>query len=186
MKSKRAFLVALLAILGAIILQALVFAQAATPKKVPFVGDLSADHFRFDTKQTPATMTYDGHVKLISPVNNTSITCDQLKTNAVSRDEITSIDASGHVKFSVTTVDKATGKPNYRFEGAGELVQYSLVGTAPIVHMAKVNGVAPRLTMTDLASNKQTIFSGEEIDYNLESGVIEGKMVNLHNQENGQ
>jgi len=184
MRKIRILIIALLAITGAIMLQALLLAQAAAPKKVPFVGNLTADLMEIDLNKN--LMSYDDHVIFTSPVNNTSITCDHLKANAASKAKITSVEASGHVKFSVTTNDKATGKPNYHFDGTGELVQYSLVETTPIVHMTKVNGVTPRLTMTDLATNEPTIFTGEEIEYNLATGVIKGKMVNLQNPENGQ
>lgn len=164
----------------------LLFAQAATaPKKTLPAFKITAARATVDV--AVKRVVYQGDVQFTSPLHTTSITCQRLEANGTTTDQISAIEASGGVVCKMTMAAKDKDHGDTRIEGFGEKLRYNLTDGVPTIVMSKVNGVQPKLLMTDLKSNgAPTVITGDEITYNLNTQQIDVKMIAMENKGDAQ
>jgi len=155
-----------LLLLGGSLLLAADGKTRATP---PF--KITADNAKGGVEQP---LIFDGNVKFVSPLHQTTITCRHLETNAASSKNVTAVTAKGNVTcFMVVEAPKkgTDGKEKTvnQIDGRSEVMIYSLAAGNRIIRMVKQGEVMPKLVITDLTTKEKTTITGTEITYNLET-----------------
>ncbi len=159
---------------------------AAKPKNVvPF--KITAQTMTVDMNQQPKMLVYEGNVRFKSPLRDTLITCDRLRTDSSTANAVTAVEASGKVNLSMTIPPKKAGDPTNHIEGHSELLRYTMLEKQRVVRLLMVKEVMPTLTVTDLA-NKEAPYTltGEVIEYNLDLHTLTVQNVSLENKGNAQ
>jgi hypothetical protein len=148
---------------------------------------ITARNMMLDLDQMPKMLVYEGGVKFISPVNDTSIICARLEANAVSAKDISAVQAKGDVVINMTIEPKEKGKPSYKLLGKAQLMTYTFKEGTRTIRLLKEGGVRPSLVLTDLTSKEVTDLTGtgDIIEYNLLTRKLEVRDVEMRS-EGGQ